>query len=171
MMPFSSKASRPGSSPGGSSRLASAVTAKPWIKLAEPGLERGDQVPDRARATVHLQGRAGHEATAGDGVPLQVRDERLADRGQLTQARGSGQGTLHDLFVESGPPRSRWPAEAPVWSPAAHAEPSSLRPRAAARVLAESPSGPSSVASDAAARRIASRLRSYGHASLIALAT
>ena len=33
-------------------------------------------------------------------MPLQVRDERLADRGQLAQARGSRQGRLHDLFVE-----------------------------------------------------------------------
>jgi hypothetical protein len=106
----------------------------------------------------------------GDRVPLQVGDERLADRGQLARPR-ERPGRLHDLFVED-PGRRGHGGQLKLLPGARRHTPAKLAPaRAAARVLAESPSGPSSVASDAAARRIASRLRLSGHASLIALAT
>ena len=63
-------------------------------------LERGDPFPDRAGAGPHLQRRAGEEAAAREGAALQVIEERLAYRRQLSHAGGSRKSGLHDFFGE-----------------------------------------------------------------------
>src|SRR6266571_4748472 len=64
-------------------------------------LERGDQFLDRARAGAHLQRGAGHKAASRESTALQVIEERLAHRGQLSQTGGSREGGLHHFFLEN----------------------------------------------------------------------
>ena len=69
-------------------------------QVAELGLKRCDQVFDRPRAGVHLQGRVGDETPSGERVALQVLEERLAHPGQLAETGRSRQRRLDDLRIE-----------------------------------------------------------------------
>ena len=100
MIPYSSKASRSGSSRAGSSCCSSAVTAKPRTsatnsdcKAATRSLTGPGRVPISSAAATKKQ-------PPGKYAALQVVEERLAHRHQLGQARRSRQGGLRDFFGE-----------------------------------------------------------------------
>jgi len=66
----------------------------------ELSLMLADQLVDRSGTGAQLQGPAGHETSAGERPALEIREERLAHRGQLRQAGRGGQRGLHDFLGE-----------------------------------------------------------------------
>ena len=89
MMPFSSKASRSGSSLPGSSCWASAVAAKP--RSSAPNWDWNAAIRSLTGPGLVLISRAAlaMKDPAGNVAPLQVREERLAHRGQLARPGGA----------------------------------------------------------------------------------